>query len=122
MGKYSSYSSKQNQPRKQPEVHPIWRGVGLMMILLIPFLSYISALVLLQENTKYRWVHLPADLIIAGKDPLLLIKVIITISIAFVLYAIFMLVTFSLSRLFSPPRYGPYDVPPVAYRGKKKVR
>ena len=122
MGKYSSYSTREREPVKKQETHPIWRGVGLAMMLLIPFLSYVGALAFIEENNKAHWVAVPTDLIIRGQDPWLVIKILLTLAIAFVLYALFMLVTFIMMRLFAPPRLGPYDVPRVAYRGKKKVR
>lgn len=122
MGKYSDYESQSREVKKPEGMHPIWRGVGFAMIILIPFLSYVGALVILQENAKAHWFRLPSDLFVNWSDPLILIKVLLTIAIAFVLYMIFSFITFFLYRLLAPPRYGPYDVPPEAYRGKKNVR
>lgn len=123
MGKYTSFSTRQEKPRRDREVHPIWRLIGLAMILLIPFLSFVAALAILDENTRSNWFRIPRDLILRGNsDPLLLVKVLITVAIAFVLYVIFTLITFSMYRFFGPSRYGPYDVPQVSYRGKKNVR
>jgi hypothetical protein len=121
MGKYQSYSQKQD-PKPDRNIHPIWRGIGFAMIVLIPFLSYVGMRVLLQENQLKGWFPLPQDLLVNWRDPLILIEVLITIAIAFVLYILFMLVTFMMNRVFAPPRYGPTDVPPESYRGKKRLR
>jgi len=44
MGKYSSYSRPQQPPRPKG-VHPIMRGIGCIMIVVVPILAYgISAL------------------------------------------------------------------------------
>ncbi len=122
MGKYTSYSTRERETVQKQEVHPIWRGVGFAMMLLIPFLSYVASLAFIEENNKAHWVAVPTDLFIKGTDPWLVIKILLTLAIAFVLYALFMLITFVMMRVFAPPRKGPYDVDRVAYRGKKKAR
>lgn len=122
MGKYSSYNMQKEDPLKKQPIHPIWRGIGFGMIVLIPFLSYIGALAVLQENARNRWFTIPRDLLVQWSDPLILVKVLLTIAIAFILYILFTLIAFILMKMFAPSRYGPYDVPPVAYRGKKRVR
>lgn len=122
MSKYSTYSSRSADQPKKKEAHPVWRGVGLAMMVLIPFISYVGAMALIQMNNQQHWFPIPADLLIKWRDPMLLIKVILTIAVAFVLYLVFMLITFVLFRVMAPPRYGPYDVPPVTYKGKKSKR
>lgn len=62
MGKYEAYSNKRKPPVKR-EVHPIWRGIGFVMLILIPFMSYIGTLILLEENAKKGWFSIPGDLI-----------------------------------------------------------
>lgn len=121
MSKYESYQAKKAKPRKR-EIHPIWRGVGFAMIVLIPFLSYIGTLIILEENAKQGWFSIPRDLISPVIEPYFYAKIIITVVLMFIFYVIFMFITAILTRLFSPPRYGVYDVPPQAFRGKKKSR
>jgi len=119
MGKYSSYSRRDAPSPKIRTIHPIWRGVGFAFIIIIPIFSYAAALVLIEQNSKSGWFQIPADLIFKGADPLLYIKIIVTITIAFILYIIFMLITFLVYSMFGPKRYGPYDVPPIKYRRKR---
>ncbi|HEY9088569.1 MAG TPA: hypothetical protein VIO36_10405 [Anaerolineaceae bacterium] len=122
MGRHSQYDFHEKKVDRN-EIHPIWRMIGFAMMLLIPFLSYIAAIGILQENAKQRWFPIPADLLVPwGSDSMLGIKILLTLVIAFLLYMIFMLITFIMNRLFAPPRYGPTDVPQVTYRGKKRVR
>lgn len=122
MGRHSSYHVDQPSS-SQKEIHPIWRGIGFAMMLLIPFLSYVAAIAILDENIKQRWFPIPSDLLIRwGNDPMLVIKIILTVLIAFALYLVFMLVTFMLNKIIAPPRYGPLDAPQASYRGKKRSR
>jgi hypothetical protein len=122
MGRYSSYSTRERQPIKKVETPAIWRGIGFAMILLIPFLAYVGSLAFIEQNNKAHWVPIPTDLIIRGQDPWLIIKILLTFVIAFILYMLFLLITFVMMRLFAPSRLGPMDAPRVAYRGKKKSR
>lgn len=120
MGKYTPYSAKK-QPQAKPGPHPIWRGVGFALMVIIPIISYAAARLLLDANTTNHWFPLPTDLILHKfKYPMLLIEIVTTLVFIFVLSAIFMLITFLLNSLFGAPRYGPQDVPPVAYRRRKK--
>ena len=124
MGRHSPYESNPSRSNpSQNEIHPIWRGIGFVMMLIIPFLSYVGAMALLQENAKEHWVRIPADMLIRwGNDPMIGVKVLLTVLIAFALYLLFMMVTFMLNRVIAPPRYGPTDVPQATYRGKKSSR
>jgi len=44
MSKYSGYEKKVNL-HKQPEPHPIWRGIGCFIMLVTPVLSYLLAVI-----------------------------------------------------------------------------
>lgn len=117
-GKYSTYSQKQEPTTRKQETHPIWRGIGFAFMILIPILGWFGALYALDQ----RWVPTPADLLVRWQDPMILIKVILALVIMFVLFAVFQMVAFILRRIFGAPRYGPYDVPNVTYRGKHHKR
>ncbi len=42
MGKYTGFQ-RATPPRRQKEPHPIWRGVGCLMMVIVPVLSYVLA-------------------------------------------------------------------------------
>lgn len=122
MSKYDGYGSRQKSRDKQ-QVHPIWRGVGFALMVLIPILSYAGALVLLEENGKKGWIPIPRDLMTPWfSDPLILIKILVMIVLMVILYGVFMMITFLINRAFAPPRYGPTDVPPTEFRGRHYKR
>lgn len=122
MTKYQSYSSRGQAPKKK-EIHPVWRGVGFALMILIPVLSYAASIVLLDANRTNGWVRIPQELFMKGwGDPNLLVKILLTAVLSILLYGVFSLITFILYGSLGPPRYGPYDVPPVQYRGKRYRR
>jgi ABC-type multidrug transport system permease subunit len=100
--------------------HPIWRGIGVLLFILLPIMGYIGSLLILDENRRQRWFSYPQALIVPGSDQLLLIKVILTLGIAAVLYFIIMMITFIIFRIVSPPKLGPTDAPPVQWKNKDR--
>ena len=127
MGKYDSHVV-QKSTRRQEKVHPIWRGVGFLFIVLAPIISYAAAVLLIQENNARGWYPMPYDLMaVPGHlfyfgDPLIYLKLILTVAFMLVLFALFMFVTFFVNSMFGRSRYGPYDLPPVAKPRGVKTR
>ena len=106
---------------KKKEIHPIWRGIGLVMMVFIPVISYLIALALVNANNVSHWVLYPSVMIFPKIwDPFIVVKVMITIVIIFILYAIFTFITALFYRVFGPPRYGNTDVPPEQFRPVKR--
>ncbi len=120
MGKYNTtYSGERGSSRRETEIHPVWRGVGFVFMILIPVMSYSAAMVLIEQNSKNGWLPMPVDLLartgsfLYFGDPLIYIKGLLTLTFLFVFYAIFSFITFSINSAFGSTRYGPYDLPPV---------
>jgi hypothetical protein len=107
---------------KTSYIHPVWRGIGFAMIVLTPIMGWAAAVLLLDLNTQNKWMAVPRDLLISWRDPYILIKLILTIVIALLIFLVYQLITFFLYRVTGPSRYGPMDVPPVRYTGKKYKR
>jgi len=125
MGKYQSRVVRKIEPSfVNRQIHPIWRGVGFAFMILIPFMSYFTADWFLKENVRQHWVEFPANLLIKaqGVPEDLLIRIIVTVVLMLILYAVLTFFSLIIFRLFAPPRYGPLDVPPISYRGKPYKR
>lgn len=122
MSKYSGHFSQESSRDRHRQAHPIWRGVGFALMLLTPIIAIFGSIVLVDANTKNGWVTIPRDLLYHGSDSLLYVKILVGIVIFLVVTVIFQLITFILTSALGPSRYGPLDVPPVAYRGHKKSR
>jgi len=121
MAKYQTFR-KPDEPKKNDMLHPIWRGVGFVMMGLVPILSVAGGLYLFQENRKYRWFSIPNGLIIPELtfDPYILVKVILVLLLLIAISIVLYTLSIILIRLFAPPRYGPFDVPPVVYKKPKR--
>ena len=112
MGRYNVTPERKSGFNETPEIHPIWRGIGFLLIILIPIISYFAGLLVIDANKIHNYVAIPPDLINTNGDAFLFVKIIMTVVIAFVIYMVFMLITLVAFRLFGPAQYGPTDAPP----------
>lgn len=112
MSKYSMYQPQRKEnPAKKP-VHPIWRGIGCVLLVVIPVISYVTADYLINNRASIPWVVIPTELVVQNlPDPMLIVKIFYTAIFVFVLYLLLTVITFIVNRFWGPSRYGPYDVP-----------
>lgn len=138
MGKYQS-GVKRQEPRRQGP-NPIWRGIGCLLMVIIPLVSYAAAeltMPLLQEQGL-----IPRELLFTPQTPdwlrlspvlattyqsvfgrygilaILALTVIFIILIGGVLTVLYSYVY----QLTAPSRYGPTDAPPIRTKVKKYKR
>ncbi len=123
MGKYSRINRPMEKSHLNRDIHPIWRGVGFALIVLILVQAYFLGNWFVDENAKTGWIQFPQQLYFSQlPDPALLVRIITIAAIALVSYAIFTFLALLVLRMVAPPRYGPLDVPPVTYRGRQYKR
>ena len=140
MGKYSSYSHKKEKPRVVG-VHPVMRGIGCIMIVVVPILSYGIAVLLVNYGFSHGWpippnwyghptIH-PLLLKLQGLRPIwdfllvqnnLIANLIFTVAIMVIIGGIMSIIYGYMYTLFGPPRYGPMDVPPIRIKVKRYKR
>jgi hypothetical protein len=59
MGRYDHFRKREERPWK---VHPVWRGIGCLWMILIPILSYVGAWMFTRENFKHGWLPITEEL------------------------------------------------------------
>lgn len=129
MTKYSRIAQK--QPEKKWNIHPIWRGIGCLMLLMIPLVAYVGGIEFSKANDKNQWVSLPKELRRQVTIPYIRYVPVLdnalspTVAKAKYSYLFFggfftllgFFLTFfvyaALYRVAGPPRYKKYDSPPV---------
>ncbi len=130
MTKYRDAAARRSVS-KQKEVHAIWRGIGCLMILIVPVVSYILAEITVNEAVRGGWA-LPYQLMGSPVIPNLLwtaapglaplfafvqeqnnLYAVVGFAIVYIviLGAVISLGYSVVYRLVGPPRYGPLDVP-----------
>jgi hypothetical protein len=112
MPKYTKYGMINDDKPEKPKVHPIWRGIGCILLVVNPVISYVAADYFITNKETYTWVIIPEKLIVNSlPDPLLLVKIFYTAIIVAVLYSLLTIITFLLNSFFGKSKYGPYDIP-----------
>jgi hypothetical protein len=141
MGKYSGSTTQQaSSIRKTKEPHPIWRGIGCVMMIIVPAVSIIVGKGIVDLALKNR-LRLPPELLgipqlpaflykLAGLKPYL-IKISIPNLYAYIVASIICIMLISsvvsliyavIYRMANPNRYGPMDEPPPRIKAKKHSR
>lgn len=124
MGRYGrSFIQQESKPRPW-KIHPIWRGIGCILMVLLPIMSLAGAILLVRENFRQGWVYFPGWMLNSFVLP--------TLGRVYVADLLLMLVLLVIGsgvltlgygfvyRMVGPPRYGGYDVAPMKYRKKPR--
>jgi hypothetical protein len=123
MGKYDRF--EQPSQRKRPwKVHPIWRGIGCLMLIIIPVMAWAAAYEFMQVAPNLDWFPAERGMYADINLEYLVLPFSLGQLIFFFLFTMlgFVVFTFAYSlvyRIAGPPKYGPTDAPPPR---KRKVR
>jgi hypothetical protein len=127
MSKYDRFSQKTTKPRPW-KIHPIWRGIGCFLLILVPIVAYAGGELLIAANQQQGWFPLPAEMLRAislpllGRVPHLIASVVVTLLLSFAGFGILTVFYALVYQLFGPPRLGPMDAPPIRARNVRKSR
>jgi hypothetical protein len=137
MGKYAKY---QRKPPKKRGLHPIWRGIGCILIIIVPLLAFGMMLVsvppiIATGKVPYQLlgrVHFPdwafKVRIVAGIASYissidnLWMNIITFFVMLLLLTAVASLLYSLIYTLVGPARYSAQDAPPPKYKAKKYTR
>ncbi|MBE0670620.1 MAG: hypothetical protein IH588_08540 [Anaerolineales bacterium] len=140
MGKYRSSAVRREKPKDQGP-HVIWRGLGCLMMIIIPLISFASSYELVNYGLSNEW-SIPYQLLGTPKLPEFIyksdalwtvFKPITEIQHFYAYLAIGILIMILLSgfisvvyaiiyRILGPARWGPLDMPPPKFKSKKYTR
>lgn len=118
MSKYSRFEQKQ-KPRPW-KIHPVWRGIGCVIMLILPVMAYYGSILLLEANANNGWVRIPVEFTGPAAYPYLYAKLTVTLFVVLFGYGVMVIFYTLLARLSGMKKYGPLDSPPI--RPKKKKR
>jgi len=140
MGKYSSHARQAPRP-KRGVVHPVMRGIGCLMIVIVPILAYGLSVLLVNYGASKGWPIPPdwrgvptfhpllwrlsgvaAILAFLQKQNNLIANVIFAIAITVVIGGVMSVLYGYIYTIFGPPRYGPTDAPPPKVKAKRYKR
>ena len=140
MGKY--YSTNAVPKRTRHETHPIWRGIGCILMVVIPLISFGIAEWFVQDPWSQQFIpyQLMGNPVISGKSILWKLEygppilnfiqsqeniyavIVLTIFFILIIGSIGATINAYLYKYMGPPRYGPQDAPPPNIKVKKYKR
>ncbi|NJD60955.1 MAG: hypothetical protein C3F13_11500 [Anaerolineales bacterium] len=128
---FSMQQYKKGHEEERYKIHPIWRGIGCILLILVPIMSWYIATLFLESNKKvvlpYEFsqvisiprIHVAAvDKIIVQANQyfsnthFMFGQIFLTVIFSFIGFGIIALLYGIIYRMTGPPRYGPFDVPP----------
>jgi hypothetical protein len=142
MGKYSGSSTlKESSVRKPTEPHGIWRGIGCVMMIIIPAISILIGIQVVDTalankirippqllgypqlpDFVYKLVGLREILIPLTRMKNLYAYVVVSILCMVLISSVISLIYAVVYRIVNPERYGPLDEPPSRKKAKKHSR
>ena len=112
MSKHKMFQTDLPPKPKDIPIHPIWRGIGCLTLVVIPVILYNVSDILIQNRLELPWLIIPQDLVISSnKDQFIFVKILYAVLGTLVISALIAFVTFLINWLFGPKRYGPNDIP-----------
>ncbi len=132
MSKYQKYRYEQVRERSW-KIHPIWRGIGLIFVILIPLVSFAGAILAVRANFEQNWVQVPAEFMkffntpqLAGISPdmakIYYLDLAVWLAFMALGFGILTIIYSMLYSSFGPSRYGPVDSPPIRHSPRKRIR
>jgi len=115
------------QPKPPWSIHPIWRGIGCFMMVLLPVISYALASIFMDANARNGWLPLPAELVrtvtvpYLGAVQSLYGLLLFTVVFLVMLFSIFTVIYSIVYRITSPGP-DPTDAPPPKRSRRNKGR
>jgi uncharacterized SAM-binding protein YcdF (DUF218 family) len=142
MGRYSGSTTQQESSvRKPKQPHGIWRGIGCLMMVIIPAISILIGIQIVNTALENKW-RMPSQLLgypqladviykIGGLRDLLvpLTKVqhlyayiVVSLICMALISSVISMIYAVIYRIVNPVRYGPLDAPPSGRKAKKHSR
>jgi hypothetical protein len=140
MGRHTSFQRERARAQRN-QIHPVMRGIGCVLLVLVPIISYGSAVYLVNYGVRSGWpippnwlgtpeVH-PFLRRFAGLNVILdflqaqtnlIANLIFALALAVLIFGILAIIYGFVFKLFGPPQYGPTDVPPIRVKVKRYKR
>ena len=60
MGRYQQYQRDIKEVKERP--HPVWRGIGFLLLGVVAVMSYAGANLLVEANKTKQWITVPREI------------------------------------------------------------
>jgi len=140
MGTYNFSDARKEKAKQTPA---IWRGLGCMLMVIIPIISYAAGALTVQYLYENNPAFIPRDLLATAQVPSIIwqvlpvlarflqnifgypflwVNLMATVVYILIFSGIISIAYSALFKAFGPPQYGRLDAPPARKKTKKYVR
>ncbi len=132
MGKYDRASYRTPPPARPWTIHPVWRGIGCIWLLISPVLAYAIASLLVDFNLKNGFIPFPFDLTRSVTIPLARLfpvndlvaprlygNLLVAAVLLLVGFGVVMVIYAIIYSTMGPSRLGPMDAPPIRRKTRR---
>ena len=132
MGKYDRSSYRTPPPQRPWRIHPIWRGIGCLWLLISPVLAYAVASMLVEYDMKTGFFPVPYELTRTVTIPLarffpinnlnaphLYANLLVSALLLLIGFGVVMVIYAIIYSMMGPSRLGPLDAPPIRRKTRK---
>ena len=117
------YSHRPAEVKERPyEIHPIWRGIGCIMLVIGPFMAFAAAHILVGLDMEYGWLPVPREMRGAFSIDALELTIehqyadLLVMAVLLLLgFGLIMVIYAIVYGMAGPKRFGPMDSPPIRY-------
>lgn len=132
---FSSQKYHKGSKEKPWQLHPIWRGIGCVLLLIVPIMSWFAAQLFLESRLSTTLPYSLTQVVVIPfthvqevdkavlqvnlyfqRTHFLLGQVFLTVIFSVIGFGIIALLYAIVYRMAGPPRYGPFDIPPNKIR------
>ena len=111
MGRYES-NIVDKDTKTDEKIHPVWRGIGCIMMVLLPAMSYVGAVELVKANYYQGWIRMPIELMGPSQFPYLYAYLLVGTMLLLIGSSLLITIYSLTYRIASGPRQGPLDASP----------
>lgn len=111
MPKNDQYQVRRPKEDESQKIHPVWRGIGCISLVIIPIISYIGASQLINHRENFSWIIIPEEIVLKqGNDTLIFVKILYAIIIGLLLFFLLGVITFVGNRISGGNKKGTCDL------------
>ena len=120
MGKYSQLQRQTPPPPRPWTIHPVWRGIGCLMALILPVVTIAAASMVVDYDLEAGWYPVPGNMmnpftipVVNYTLPHLYATLVVSVVLLLFIFAAIMIIYAIVYAVLGPKRYGPHDSPPI---------
>ena len=119
MTKYDKFNPRASAAQRPWEIHPVWRGIGCLLMVLVPVMAYAGAVLLVQANVSQGWIPISSELYQrvnipnVGSFENLFANLLVAALLALLGFGLIVAIYSLIYKAVGPSQLGPLDAEPI---------